>query len=192
MNFVRSDSVKLILGVVGVLALIVLVLVLVLKGFKGSQPTYATPLTDYSTTNSQVSLTVDGPVVAEQNHSSYRITVDRNNVTIETIQGYENRVVDTKTYSNNQASFYSFLRALDIAGFTSGKEAKTDSANDERGVCASGDRYVFELINDGSDLQRYWASSCGSGTFKGNSAKVRQLFSLQVPDFDQLTTGLTL
>jgi hypothetical protein len=177
--------------------LIVLVLILVIRGFSsGSSQQASTPLVNYASSNDVAQMTVDGPIVSNQTHQAYRVIVGSNEVFIETLQGYQYSVIATKTYQNNQTSFANFLRALDLAGFTKGDKNASDEANDDRGECAVGDRYVFELINNNnSPIESYWATSCGhQGTFKGDPAAVEQLFNRQIPsaDFSELTQQLLL
>jgi hypothetical protein len=187
---------KYLLGLLASVALIVLVLVLVFRSFSAG-PTLVTsePLTDYAATNALVTLTVDGPVVSEQKHVAYRISVGRSEVRIEALKGYTYEITDTRTFTNNQESFYTFLRALDLAGFTKGEKSESEQAGDDRGVCATGRRYIFGLTSGTSEVQRYWSTSCRKfGTFKGNATSVRQLFNHQVPDpdFSQVTGSLGL
>ena len=172
---------KYFLGFLAAVGLIILVFILVLRGFGGdkniAQPD---PLSDYANTDALVRMTVDGPIVADQQHNAYRISVGRS---------------ETRTYENNQQGFTNFLRALDVVGFNKGNDKATKEADDERGMCATGKRFVFEIINGTSQVQRYWSSTCGTlGTFKGNSAQVKSLFDRQVPipDFPQMTSRLRL
>lgn len=167
------------------IALIVGVFILVFRGFSGhSTPKNQTPLSSYANSNTTVQMTVDGPIVADQQHQAYRITVGKDSTTVQTFQGYNSTVVASKTYANTENGYNNFLRALDLAGFSKG-DSKSVST-DERGVCATGDRYVFEILTDGnSDIQRYWSTSCsGQGTFKGNANQVKSLFNKQVPTAD--------
>jgi len=177
---------KYFLGFLASIGLVIFVFVLVLRGFggKGNNQT-VNPLTDYANTDAVVRMTVDGPIVADQQHQAYRVTIGRSETRIETLQGYEYDTIDTKTYENNQEGFTNFLRAADLAGFTKGIKDADSQAQDERGVCAFGQRYVFEIIKGTSQVQRYWATSCGGGgTFKGNSGVVKRLFDKQVPTVD--------
>jgi len=81
------------------------------------------------------------------------------------------------------------LLALAHAGFTIGNAAP--SVSDERGYCALGDRYVFELRQDNKDLERYWATSCGSPkTYQGVLNLTLELFQAQVPQYANLTQNL--
>jgi hypothetical protein len=173
------------------IGLIVLVFVLIFKGFHHtSAPKNQLNLTNYVQTDTAVRYTLDGPITADQKHVGIRITVNNISATIETYHGYGKTVTQTKTYINTQESYANFLRALQLAGYTSGS---TDpKKTDERGFCPLGNRYIFEVVNRGEDLQRFWFSSCGQGTFRGKSPLVRTLFRQQVPDYDATVTGLNL
>jgi hypothetical protein len=177
------------LGFLASIGLVILVFVLVLRGFGGKHaPVDQNPLTDYANSDSIVRMTVDGPIVSDEQHQAYRITVGRSETRIETLQGYEYDSIATKTYNNNQEGYTNFLRALDLAGFSKGNNQADSQADDERGVCAFGDRFVFEIINGTSQIQRYWSTSCGGqGTFKGSSENVKRLFDKQVPTADYST-----
>jgi hypothetical protein len=172
------------IGLLASIGLIILVFVLVLRGFSGGpEVENKDPLSNYASSDAIVRLTVDGRIVSDLEHRAYQITVGRSEVRLETLKGYEYEIIQTKTYENNQESYHNFLRALDIAGFAKGVDDKNN--RDERGVCAEGRRYVFEVLKGTSEEQRYWATSCGGeGTFKGNVAAVRALFDNQIPDRD--------
>jgi len=183
-------------GFLASIGLVILVFILVLRGFGGKSNTpQANPLTDYANSDTLVRMTVDGPIVSDQQHQAYRITIGRSETRVETLQGYEYDAIDTRTYNNNQEGFTNFLRAIELAGFAKGIKDVSSQAKDERGVCATGDRFVFEVIDGTSQKQRYWSTSCGNnGTFKGNTEQVKRLFDRQVPtpDFTQLTGHLRL
>ena len=187
---------KYFLGFLAAVGLIVLVVIMIIRGFSGGDNTaQRDPLSNYASTDTIVRMTIDGPIVAEQQHTAYRITVGRSETRIETLKGYEYEILETKTYENNQQSYTNFLRALDLAGFTKGVENPSRDAQDERGVCATGNRYIYETISGTSQKQRLWATTCGSaGTFKGDKEKVQQLFDRQVPltDFRKMTSRLSL
>lgn len=118
-----------------------------------------------------------------------RISVGADQSTIEIYQGYQNNVIQRKTYSNNSTSYAQFLRALQLVGYTRG--SSDPNKKDERGFCPDGERYVFEIVADGSDTQRYWSTSCGGqGNFGGSASRVRLLFRQQIPDYDELVSPL--
>ena len=91
-----------------------------------------------------------------------------------------------------ESAYSVFLHSLQHAGYTLGND--DSSVKDERGYCPLGTRYVFEVIDgSGADIERFWATSCGSGvpsTFKGKTPASLQLFKLQVPDYGHLTANL--
>ncbi|MEK7153054.1 MAG: hypothetical protein AAB834_03840 [Patescibacteria group bacterium] len=182
------------LGFLASIGLIILVFVLILRGFGGdSTKAPQDPLSEYANTDAVVSMTVDGPIIAEQQHQAYRISIGRSETRIETLQGYEYEAIETKTYENNREGFTNFLRAIDIEGYTRGAAEADSQAQDERGVCATGRRYVFEIMSGTSQVQRYWSTSCGSqGTFKGNAEQIKSLFDRQIPlpDFPRMTSRL--
>lgn len=184
---------KYFLGFLATIGLVILVFVLILRGFSGNKTDEVPkPLIDYAATSTQVRLTVDGPIIAEQEHQAYRITVGRAQTQIETLQGYEYTPIETKSYENNRESYSNFLRAIDLNGFAKGNSKSPNQ--DERGVCPEGSRLIMEIVDGSNRIQRYWTTTCGGGNFRGNSAKVRQLFNKQIPsaDFTKLTGRLRL
>lgn len=180
------------IGFIAVVILVVGVFILVLKGFSGSDTPKKTDvtLTDYANSSTKVKFEADGPVVADQNHQGYNITVGRDAVTLEVTKGYGNEVVRAQTYSNNSEAYGEFLRALQLQNYTKGLQDPARA--DMRGFCPTGSRFVFTIENGSGNLQRYWTSTCGGGTFKGNSQAIRNLFARQVPDFNKLTADVRL
>lgn len=169
---------------------IILIILLFSGGGKSKVKTTEKPLIDYANTDAQVSVTVDGPVNAVSEHQAIRITVDRDNVTYQALQGYDGQVTDTQIFANTESAYDVFLHALQHAGFTRGNN--NPALKDERGYCSLGDRYIFELTQNGDDLQRYWASSCGSPkTYLGNLSLTLTLFQNQVPNYGQVSKNVT-
>lgn len=170
------------LWLIAIFGLIILVIILFFHHGKTTPSNQLTPskLLTYASTDAEVRFTTVGPVVANPNHQSTQITVSRNNVTQAQITGYQGQVTQLNSYSNNQASFEVFLRALNVAGFTDGNP--TSTLKDERGYCPTGNTYIVELINNGSDVERYWATDCGNPkTYLGNLGLTQTLFNAQVP-----------
>jgi hypothetical protein len=182
---------KYFIGFLASIALVILVIFLVIRGFSGGSDTTqtTTKLVTYADTATTVSLTVDGPINADETHNALRITVGRDQASIETFEGYEEQVIDSRDYENNQTSYANFLRALDIAGFTKGD---TEGSKDPRGECAKKDRFILEIKNGSDTRQKFWTTSCGGGTFKGDIADIRQLFIRQIPEYTTLTRQLKL
>jgi hypothetical protein len=183
-----------IIGLLLGIGLIVLTFILIIKAFTGhgSTPNQRIDLNDYATSSAVMRYTVDGPINSDQQHSRVRITVSKDQVVYEQIQGYEGKLVQTKTYPTNVQSYSTFLRALKIAGYTNGDPKKDD---DERGYCPQGRRYVYEALDGGDTILRWWSSTCGgaaAGNFGGEPSTVRTLFERQVPDYNKLTQGVRI
>lgn len=179
--------------IIGLFAAIVLVILLIIILATGGNntpsevPNSQRKLQDYANTDAVVRMTVSGPIVANEEHRETRITVGRDAVTIDSIIGYQGDVVDTETSGNTRESYFSFLRAIDRAGFTKGNT--DENLRDERGYCALGKRYIFELIDSGRTVQRFWATSCkGTKTYEGNLGTTTTLFSRQAPDYDRFVS----
>ena len=182
------------IGFLITIGLIILLIVLLFHhGGGGKVPATKTPLINYASTDTVVRETIDQTINAPQNHRTIKITVGRDNTTLELIQGYDGNPLTTKTYPMTESAYSAFLHALQHEGYTLGND---DSAlKDERGYCPLGIRYVFEVVDgSGSDIERYWTTSCGGNvpaTFRGKTSAIQQLFRLQVPDYDKLTASST-
>ncbi len=181
-----------IIGLIVTIGLVsVLIVLLMSGGGDRTAPPRPKSLIDYASTDAQVVMTIDGPVNADSLHNQIRITVDRTNVTYEQIKGYQDDVVKTKLWANNEPAYDAFLHALLHAGYSRGNN--DPALKDERGWCATGDRYIFELIQDGKTLQRYWDTSChNTHTYEGNIRLTTTLFEAQVPGYNELTGSIRL
>lgn len=178
-------------GIIITLSLLILVLFLLFHGGgKSNVPKTSAPLPSYASTGSDVRLTIDGPINANEDHQQVRITVNQNIVTYDQIQGYDGNVVNQQQFTNSENAYSAFLYALSLNGFTDGN---TSSAlSNEQGHCALGDRYTLELIQNGSDLERFWATSCSNvvKSFDGNLPLMLALFEAQVPNYQALTQNI--
>jgi hypothetical protein len=157
-----------------------------------SKPKIATghTLLSYSTTDAIAQLTIDGPINADQTHEAIQISVGRDQVVYENITGYQGTVVQQQTFANNTNAYANFLVALSRAGFTKGNISPT--LKDERGYCAEGDRYIFELTQDNQTIERFWATNCGPKTYLGSLDLTLTLFKAQVPDYNKVTQNILL
>jgi hypothetical protein len=125
-------------------------------------------------------MSIDDRVDDKEDHYTVRITVGRDERTVETVRGYQGDIVNSKTYDNDQEAYTVFLRALQFQGFTNGDPDPAKA--DERGLCPTSKRYIYEVISPGgSSIQRFWNSECKVGTFKGNGQVIRSLFRAQIP-----------
>jgi hypothetical protein len=181
------------IGFIAAIGLIILLIVLLLTGGGDNKQAPKTPkaLDEYGSTSALVRMTIDGPINADSEHKQLRITVGKDDVVYEQVNGYNGDVVNTKVYTNTQDSYTDFLHALGHAGFTRGSDEK--ALADERGFCPLGRRNIFELIQDNKTLERYWSTSCGSPkSYRGNNSLTIQLFQDQVPDYNKLSQNLGL
>lgn len=172
------------------IGLIVLVFVIFLTGGSGTPKKTPPSLSTYANTSTVMQLTIDGPVTADQTHREVQVIVGQSETDINIIQGYQGTVLNHVSYPSNENAYNVFLHAIDLAGFT--KTRKT-SNTDDTGVCPLGDRYIFQVINGATDLQRTWNTSCGGqGTFGGSTSLILTLFKAQIPDYDMLTENLAI
>jgi hypothetical protein len=182
-----------IIGFLISIGLVILLFVLIFRGGSDPAPTpgAARRLVDYANTSTVVRLTEDYPVNSNQVHRKIVTTVGRDQITFTIESGYEGDVLRTQTYPNNPTAYANFLRALQINGYNVAED--NAALRDERGYCATGQRYIFETKNGDQNVMRTWSTSCGNiGTFKGKSSQVRDLFRRQVPDYSRLTSGIQL
>jgi hypothetical protein len=181
-------NLRYLIGFLGIIAIIILVIILIVRGGGDSAVgPKAIDLADYITSTSEVTLTLDGPISANDTHHSIKISVDERRATAELIKGYEGQVEDSKSYATNENSYANFLLALKHAGFTLGNT--DDSLKDERGYCPTGMRYIYQLKNNDKEVRRFWGTSCNrDGTYKGLGELTRDLFRRQIPDYDDLAS----
>ena len=188
---------KYILGVIGVVVLAIIAIALLLRspapnnGQKpGGKP--AVKLADFSSdTGSNVTWTMQGPVEGQDQRRSVRITVSPNERRLEILAGYEESVERTQTFSNNTQAYETFIQALNNAGFARERDVPL---KDERGVCPLGNRFIYELRDDGDQKLRTWSASCNTaaGPFAGNALLTRQLFQRQIPDYNKQVRDVNL
>jgi hypothetical protein len=147
-------------------------------------------LNNYIAKNSEVDFTIDGPTNSDEQHRSVRITVSADSKEMDVIQGYQGTIINSKTYGNNQTAYDVFMRALSLASFT--KVRKT-SLTDDRGVCPLGDRYIYQLFNNGTQELRTWTATCnGLGTSGSATDVINHLFEAQIPDYNNLLRNVDL
>lgn len=179
------------IGLAVAIAVIIFIIIRLLSGGGSSAPgSGATDLLGLADTDSVVRLTISNPVQAASTHREIQITVGREATDFTLYKGYDGDVIRTKSYDMNEASYSDFLHALQVSGnYTKGNDDPAFA--DEHGYCATGDRYVYEIIDaDGNVDQHYWSTSCGPKTFRGDADEVQKLFQLQVPDYFELTTDV--
>jgi hypothetical protein len=172
------------------IGLIVLLFVLIFHhGGPAPAPNGINRLVDFANSTATVSYTDDYPVKADQTHNIVTTVVGRDQASTTVEQGYQGTVIRSQSFANNPTAYAAFLRALQVSGFANGKD--DPALSDYRGYCPMGHRYIFEVKDGSRTLMQRWATSCGNtGTFSGRTSTVIQLFRLQVPTYNQLTSGL--
>lgn len=152
-----------------------------------TQPVAPPSLTDYINQDATVKLTIEGPVVANEQHRSSVIAASRNTRSYDLYKTYSNTSAASKTYPNNQTAFSELMYALQRAGFTKPKLTGTDP--NPAGYCPLGQRYTYDLILNDQVKSSLWSTSCETlqGTFSGDGSLVRQLMILQIPDYTALS-----
>lgn len=170
---------------------IIVILSMLFGGSKGSKKSVAPSfdLLKYTTRDSKVVAITDGPINGDDVHRAVRITVDRNTRRIDVIQGYQGTVIATKSYDNNQKAYDEFLHALSKSGF--GKPRKSAIASED-GVCATGRRYVFEVIDNNDSVSRTWTASCQKGNTIALPSRITGLFRDQITDYNEVVKGQKL
>ena len=131
-----------------------------------------------------VSMTIRGPIVADEEFHSVKIDISASTRQIETYKGYLDAVVDKTTLSNNVAAYEQFVYALDKANMMKGQEPETEAENDLRGICASGYVYEYTVLSSGNDVKTLWTSTCGGskGTLEASREQLTSLFLDQIPN----------
>jgi hypothetical protein len=146
-----------------------------------------------TTAGRSVSMTVRGPIVADEEFHSYQIDISPGSRVINTYTGYLETVVGSITLGNSVASYEQFVYALDKADLADGQELVGDR-NDVRGICATGRVYEFAIINSGEIVKRLWTSTCkgSTGSLDASVVQLTSLFVNQIPDADKLIKKVSL
>lgn len=177
---------------IGLIILFVILLLRAIFGGGGETPVERRiNLADYENTGVIMRMVTEGPVNANELHRQIYIEVGRDGNKIQLVHGYQGEVVRQEQVNSNSSAYGSFLRAIDLLGYTSGN--RSEAASDYRGHCPFGNRYVFQIV-DGEDVkQQFWSTSCGDeGSFRGQTDQIVQLFQAQIPAYNDLTNDLGL
>jgi hypothetical protein len=183
---------KYVLGVLGfiILAVIAVVLLATTTGNRSDgvqEGTKIVNLADYIS-GGEVSYTVAGKIVGEEEFKSVRITVSPSERKIQVLSGYSDKVEKEQVYANTGDAFDAFMRSLSNAGYTRERSVKN---KDMRGTCPLGRRYTYKLQQGSDKVVDLWSTSCSAkeGTFGGNRTVIRQLFQNQVPEYNKFIRG---
>lgn len=140
-----------------------------------------------------VSMTVRGPIVAEEDFRSYRIVISPTSRDFKAFTGYLDVVTSQQTLANNTAAYTQFVYALDRANLVEGKPFEGDK-NNVAGICATGKVYEFSLLRAGDVEETLWTSTCGGspGSLKASTTQLTQLFLNQIPSGSDIAASLKL
>jgi len=140
-----------------------------------------------------VTMTVRGPIVADEEFHSYKVSISANTREITTYKGYLGTVVETINLNNSVAAYEEFVHALDKADLANGNELEGDR-NDVRGICATGRVYEFSILNNSEPVKKLWTSTCkGSvGSLDASATQLTSLFLNQIPNADTLVRKVSL
>jgi len=149
-------------------------------------------ITQTESTNA-VRMSVRGPIVASENFHSYDITISPNGRNMTTYVGYVGKQVQSKQYTNDRQAYEQLAYALDRAGMMNDFPL-TGSANDMRGICATGYVYQFEVLSQSNSIQSLWTTSCRSvkGSLTATRSVLSDLFQKQIPDYAKLVDKINL
>jgi hypothetical protein len=174
------------IGLVVFILLVIFVIIKLLSGGSSDKTELPPSLASYANTSTTVRYTIDNPTQASETHRDIIIEVGSNVATLTVTKGYEGEIVRTQSYNMNSNAYADFLLALDRSGgYTLGNTDK--KVADERGYCATGNRYIYEIIDgSGNKVQHLWSTSCKEKTFKGLPKVVNELFEKQIPNFGDL------
>jgi hypothetical protein len=177
---------------IGLVIFILLIIFLIIKLLTGggSKPNLPPSLSSYANTATTVRYIIDNPVQAPQNHNDIVIEVGSSSADIKITKGYDGEVVKEQSFPMSDSAYATFLLALQHSGgYTLGNN--DPALRDERGYCATGNRYSYDIVSgDGDRLQHYWSTSCSQKTFKGLPEIVRNLFTAKIPNFDDYTADI--
>ena len=183
--------------VIIVIAIIALISIARALFFSGPSNQAATDTTEQSlldtSPSSSVSMSVRGPIVADENFHSYKIVVSPNSRQITTYNGYLGTVVAQQNLSNNTAAYDQFVHALDLAKMTAGNQP-ADGEGDVKGICATGRLTEFSILSNDQPVETLWTSSCSGsqGTLRANANQLSNLFTAQIPEAQTMSRAVSL
>lgn len=139
----------------------------------------------------KVTYSIYGRVVGEESRRAIRISITTSERKIEVLSGYDESVVKSAIFPNKQSAYEGFLFALEPTNFTS-----VDSLikTDDRTVCPTGNRFVYNTDFQDNTSVRGWSTTCSAkiGNFKGNTGLIQTLFQEQIPDYQKFIADVNL
>jgi hypothetical protein len=110
------------------------------------------------------------------------------------MHGYEGKITDQRSFANNLHAYEAFAYALDHADMAATPRKLSASAGEERGTCATGRHYTFDIIDNGDQTLHLWTTTCNAsrGTLTASANDLRALFDAQIPDLNDVLRGSSL
>lgn len=138
-----------------------------------------------------VKMFVREEITGAEDARSYEITASPERRTFVGYEGYTGKVIDSARLANSAAGYEQFVHALEKANMTRARQI-SESDNDTRGVCATGELYIFEIIDGTDTVQSLWTTTCSStkGSLDANLKNLYELFVAQIPDGRDMIRGL--
>ena len=171
------------LSILGVIIFIVVVIVLIATHSSGKPAIKPVNLNNYNFSGTSVSQTTTGRLVGNNEREAIRITITNTERDIYLLNTYDQTIANSETFPNTPTAYNVFLGALQNAGFTL---SRTTTQTNIFGVCPLGNTYQYELDGSANTVFNNWSTSCTArdGSFAGNGPLIRQLFSLQIPNYN--------
>lgn len=140
-----------------------------------------------------VRMTVRGPIVSNERHRSYQVTISPSDRVMTTYEGYLENTIATKSYDNNTPAYEELVYALSRAGMMNSRNI-TKQDDDTRGICAGGHVYEFEVMQAGRTIEKLWTADCRDvkGSLDADADYLTALFTVQIPDSRELASEVNL
>ena len=140
-----------------------------------------------------VRMTVRGPIVANERHRSYQVTITPSGRVMTTYEGYLENTIATKSYNNNTPAYEELVYALSRAGMMNERNID-DEEDDTRGICAGGHVYEFEVLQADRTIEKLWTADCRGikGSLDADANYLAALFTVQIPDSQELASEVDL
>jgi FlaG/FlaF family flagellin (archaellin) len=186
-----------------VVVIVIIAIVAIISGIRAvflSGPSTSNKPTDNTqqsllntSASNSVSMSVRGPIVADENFHSYKIVVSPTSRQITTYNGYLGTVVEQKSLSNNTAAYEEFVNALNLAKMTAGNQP-AEGESDIRGVCATGRLTEFAILSNDLPVETLWTSTCSGsqGTLRASDSQLSNLFLAQIPEAKTYARNVSL
>lgn len=142
-----------------------------------------------TSTGRSVQMTVRGPIVAQEEFTSYRVSASNSERSMKVYKGYLEEETNGKTLGNNTQAYEEFVYALDKANMMNARSVANDeSESDLRGICARGYVYEYATVSGGNEVKKLWTSTCdgSKGTLNASKDQLSELFLAQIPGSNEL------